>query len=324
MKKLLTTLALLLAFVPALAAPRAPDLSFSAAPTSVAYNGATTLSWSSARAQSCVASGGWSGSKATSGSAGVFNLQATKTFTLTCTGKGGSTARSVTVQVAAPPPTCTAPQPATETRTAACPAGTTGSWTQTRSYVSAPYPTCWTATAWLPTAPPAGACVAVNPAPTMSFSAAPSSIEAGATSVLTWSSTNTHSCQAGGAWSGDKAVFGSEVVAPLGTATFSLTCTGLGGTVTRSATVTVSAPPPPTAELAWSAVVHPDVVGYRVYWGEGSRAYVQSKGSGLLVGNVTGYTVQGLLAGRTYFFAVTAVDGAGNESDYSNEGSKTF
>lgn len=63
-----------------------------------------------------------------------------------------------------PPPTCTTPQPPDETRTQACPSGTTGTWSQTRVYAAAPYPTCWVAGEWLPTAPPAGACKPPAPA----------------------------------------------------------------------------------------------------------------------------------------------------------------
>jgi len=55
-----------------------------------------------------------------------------------------------------PPPTCTAPRPAQETRTQTCPTGTTGSWSQVRSYDAAAYPTCWAAGAWTPAEAPAG------------------------------------------------------------------------------------------------------------------------------------------------------------------------
>ena len=77
----------------------APAVSLSANPTSVSYNRAATLSWSSTNATSCSASGGWSGAKATRGSQSTGNLTSNKTFTLTCTGSGGSTSRSVTVSV---------------------------------------------------------------------------------------------------------------------------------------------------------------------------------------------------------------------------------
>lgn len=70
---------------------------------------------------------------------------------------------SITARVTAPAP-CPA-KPADETRTQACPSGTTGSWTQAMAYTSAPAPTCWVAGEWLPTTAPAGACVAPPPPP---------------------------------------------------------------------------------------------------------------------------------------------------------------
>lgn len=68
---------------------------------------------------------------------------------------------SITATVTAPPP-CP-PAPANETRPQTCPAGTTGSWTQVRTYNSAPQPTCWVAGEWLPLTAPAGACVTPPP-----------------------------------------------------------------------------------------------------------------------------------------------------------------
>lgn len=48
--------------------------------------------------------------------------------------------------------------PAVVTRTQTCPTGTSGTWTQSHDWTPVAYPTCWSATAWLPTAPPAGSC----------------------------------------------------------------------------------------------------------------------------------------------------------------------
>jgi hypothetical protein len=64
------------------------------------------------------------------------------------------------------------------------------------------------------------------------------------------------------------------------------------------------------------------VAGYRVYWGTASGSYGQARGAGLNAGNSATYTVTGLTVGRTYFFAVTAYDAAGNESAFSGEVSK--
>lgn len=80
----------------------AATASLSANPTSVAPGGTTTLTWSSTNATSCTAGGGWSGTKGTSGSETSAALNATTSFTLTCTGSGGTSAQqSVSVSVAA-------------------------------------------------------------------------------------------------------------------------------------------------------------------------------------------------------------------------------
>jgi hypothetical protein len=51
-------------------------------------------------------------------------------------------------------------------------------------------------------------------APTVSISASPTSIVSGASSTLTWSSTNVTSCTASGGWSGSEATNGITSVAP--------------------------------------------------------------------------------------------------------------
>jgi len=65
----------------------------------IPYNTSANLTWSSSRADSCVASGAWSGSKSISGSQSTGNLTSTRTYTLTCTGPDGSASDSVTVGV---------------------------------------------------------------------------------------------------------------------------------------------------------------------------------------------------------------------------------
>jgi hypothetical protein len=57
------------------------------------------LTWSSANATSCSASDGWSGTKSVLGSEMTPALSNSTTFTLTCTGAGGSAIKSVTVAV---------------------------------------------------------------------------------------------------------------------------------------------------------------------------------------------------------------------------------
>lgn len=76
-----------------------PTVNLSAASSLVNRGGSTTLSWTTTNATACTASGGWSGNRATSGSAGVGPLNAMTTFTLSCTGTGGSALAMVSVSV---------------------------------------------------------------------------------------------------------------------------------------------------------------------------------------------------------------------------------
>jgi hypothetical protein len=76
-----------------------PSVTLTANPATVNYGDSITLSWSSTNATSCTASGGWSGTLATSGSQVLNNLTNSKTYTLTCTGLGGSSSSSVTETV---------------------------------------------------------------------------------------------------------------------------------------------------------------------------------------------------------------------------------
>jgi hypothetical protein len=56
-----------------------------------------TLHWTSANATNCQAGGSWSGSKSTSGSEQVGNFTGSRTYSITCTGSGGSASDSVSI-----------------------------------------------------------------------------------------------------------------------------------------------------------------------------------------------------------------------------------
>jgi uncharacterized repeat protein (TIGR03803 family) len=77
-----------------------PTATLTATPTVVTLHKSTQLKWSSTNAQSCLASGHWSGSQALNG-----QLKETPTgtgsftYTLTCTGVGGSSSASASVSV---------------------------------------------------------------------------------------------------------------------------------------------------------------------------------------------------------------------------------
>ncbi|MEW6570533.1 MAG: fibronectin type III domain-containing protein [Nitrospirota bacterium] len=77
-------------------------------------------------------------------------------------------------------------------------------------------------------------------------------------------------------------------------------------------TVTLSWSPPTSNE---NGTRLSDLAGYKVYYGTTSGKYSRS----IDVGNVTSYTVYNLADSATYFFAATAYDRSGNESEFSNE-----
>jgi hypothetical protein len=337
-----------------------PTVSLTASSTSVPSGSSTTLTWSSSNTNSCTASGGWSGTKAISGSQSTGNLTATTAFTLTCTGSGGSASQSATVTVAsstAPTPTSSGTptllvkfgkssglntfglsgwsaaikdvytdyqdigpggttivtgdnytynyQGVTGTArnflagetvrvTWYNSSATTVSFTPNISFTDPDRIIMGASGTWYPmtstTVPASGSAISeykinsasagtyslvnvnVNyantrqivaakielitsgssglplpAAPIVLLSVSPSSITSGASSTLTWSSTNASSCSASGSWSGTKASSGSQSTGSLSAnATFTLTCTGTGGSASQSATVTVASASPPS------------------------------------------------------------------------------
>ena len=72
--------------------------------------------------------------------------------------------------------------------------------------------------------------------------------------------------------------------------------------------------------LAWNPTSG-NVGGYRLYYGQASGNYTST----IKISNQTRYTVVGLTAGKTYYFAITAYDNADTlESGFSNEVSTTI
>ena len=69
-----------------------------------------------------------------------------------------------------------------------------------------------------------------------------------------------------------------------------------------------------TATFGWSPNTETDLAGYRIYYGPAPRQYDKS----VDCGNVTKFTVENVPDGMTYY-AATAYDLRGNESDYSTE-----
>ncbi|MFK8030998.1 MAG: choice-of-anchor U domain-containing protein [Gammaproteobacteria bacterium] len=246
----------------------APEVTFTADPVNISFGGFTALNWQSTSADSCVASGGWSGTKSASGSESIGPLQNTQTFFLSCSGPGGAESRSVTVLVAPPEPpeltftatpssvgfngsttlfwsaqnasSCTASGDWSGTR------GTTGSVTIGGLQSDASFSLLCTGPGGTVGRVAAVSVAPVDP-PTVSLTASPNSIDFDSATTLSWSSQNARTCVASGGWSGTKTTSGTTTVGPLqDSTTFILNCTGDGGSGTDSTTVTVASAPAPT------------------------------------------------------------------------------
>lgn len=249
--------------------PPAPVITLTATPSAVAAGATSSLSWSSTNATTCTASGAWSGTLPAAGSQQVGPLAAAMTYTLSCSGLGGSSQQSVSVDVV-PAPTITfsaSPNPIvagssstltwTSTNATACAPG--GAWSGAigTSGSQSVGPLTTTTSYGIACSGVGGTTqqlvvvtVSVPSAPIVTLTVNPSTIPSGASTTLTWSSTGAASCTAGGGWGGAQATSGTQVVGPLtANATYSLVCTGPGGMGQQAVTVTVI-PPPPTVTLS--------------------------------------------------------------------------
>lgn len=94
------------------------------------------------------------------------------------------------------------------------------------------------------------------PAPTVTLTVSPATVNMGGSAIITWATTNAQSAIAMGSWSGSQALSGNVSTGPLtATTTFTLTATGAGGTTSQTATVVVDAvapTPAPTLTLTAS------------------------------------------------------------------------
>jgi hypothetical protein len=264
-------------FVQAVPAFVAPTLTLAA--STIALGSSTTLTWSTIDATSCVASGGWTGTQATSGSLTLTPASAGSTaYTLACSNSTGISASSSAALFAT-----SGAAPATPTLSLASSSVAVGKST-TISWSSSGASSCTSSGSWngtlaasgsetiTPTAmgsdtyslvcsnnggPSAAASAiltvtaetTVPPAPTLTLAA--TSVPADSSTTITWSSPTATSCVAGGnsnatysGWSGTLASSGVTTLDPiqLGTYTYTLACSNSAGTSpTTTVNMTVTA-----------------------------------------------------------------------------------
>jgi len=329
--------------------PSAPIVNLSTSPSSLPYNGSTTLSWSSSNTSGCTASGGWTGNKATSGSQTMSALISNSTFSLTCSGAGGSANDSVSVTVAAPPSgpivnlsasPSSLPYNGSTTlswssnNTTSCTAS--GDWTGNKATSGSQTMSALTSNSNFSLAC-SGAGGSANdsvsvtvaaPPPTLSISASPVTVAQNGSTTLTWSTTDATNCTASGDWSGNKGAAGAETISSLMISSqFTLTCNGAGGSVNNTVNVTVVLNGNGTALLSWTPPTEntdgsplTDLAGYKIRYGTspGNYSNTETIGSGL-----SSYQVVNLTS-SVWYFVITSFNSSDIESSYSTEVSKTI
>ena len=265
-----------------------PTATLSASPTSITSGQSSTLSWSSTNATSCNASGGWTGSKATSGTQSVSPTVNT-TYSLACIGSGGtSPAASAMVTVSNPttPPSITVVAP-----TGQLPAGTTQT---TLSVTTNENATCGYSTV-------AGVAFASMTA----FSTTGGLSDSTTLTGLTGGSSYTYYVKCKdtfGNISADSAVPFS-VAASVDTTPPSVP-TSLSASAVSSSQI----------NLTWTASTdNVGVMGYNIYRG----------GTQIATSATNSYADSGLTASTQYTYTVSAYDAAGNNSAQSSAASAT-
>jgi hypothetical protein len=243
-----------------------PQITLTFSPASIPVDTTATLMWTSLYTTSCVASDSWSGTEPTIGSQTIGPYPAgLYLFQLTCSGPGGSTSDEQGIHVFVLPTATIAISPTSvlsgtpisitwsSTNANAC--QTSGAWSGilfpssgTESVASAApgaYTYGITCTGPYGGTVSESAEVTVYGQPTATFTAGESTMTAGASTTLTWTSLQTTSCTASGAWTGGLAVSGSRTVTPTapGTYSYDLTCESPVASVQKSVTLTVTAPP---------------------------------------------------------------------------------
>jgi len=223
-------------FCSVIVTPIAPTVILTAIPTSVTQGASSTLTWVTTNAIQCTASDGWSGAKATTSTQSVVPT-ATTTYTLACSGAGGTTTKSVTVGVAT---------------------------------TSAP----------------------VTPLPTVDLIVASTTLTQGASTTLSWTSTNAASCITSAGWTGARATTGVESIKPLATTTYTLACGNVTGTTTDSVTVNVVIPGPialplPTVNLTADPLSVTVGGTSTLSWNTTNAAYCVASGAGDWLGAKT-------------------------------------
>jgi hypothetical protein len=142
-------------------------------------------------------------------------------------------------------------------------------------------------------------------APAVSLTVSPSVGAVPYTATLTWSVTNAATCAASDGWTGNKALTGSQQVTVTATTKYTLTCAANDGSTTTTWL-------PPTTNVDGTPIT--DLAGFNLYRGTSLTNLTRLKS---LNPNVLTYIDSNLAPGN-YYYQVTSVDAASNESARAN------
>ncbi len=306
--------------------PPPPGASISASSTSIAYNGSVTINWNTSGATNLSSNFGRS---ELNGSVTISNLISSRTFTITASNQGGSTTRSVTVNVAA------APQPPTVNLSVSPSSIANGgsaqvSWNTTNAtslssnfgrselngsttFFNLTSSQTYSITASGPggsTTRSATVNVAAPPAPTVNLSVSPSSIANGGSATLTWSSSNATSVSSSnfGATTTSGRVTFTNLTSSQ---TYSITVNGPGGSANANTFLSVDAPPPPPSAPTASLSASSTSIAYNgsvtLNWStSGATSLTSNFGQTALNGSVT---LNNLTSTATYEINATGPGG---------------
>src|SRR5882672_1720483 len=304
--------------------PQQLTTTLKANPVSIAVGQPITLTWSSNGADSCVASGAWSGTLPASGSQSVSVASAgSNYYALQCASATGDGSAQVTVQglvatvsLTANPTTTGVGQPTTltwsSTQATSCTAsgGWSGTLASSGSQVVKPGTVgshSYTLTCGNPGAPAQAGVTVTASIPVVSLSVFPTSVVAGKTVTLRWNGQYADSCVASGAWSGSQLPSGYQTLSEdtQGTENFHLVCTNAAASIPADASVTVGAAP-----------VSPPATAYRVTEGH-DGILTTSNGISFPANSTPTWTVDlgaplsyPLIAGGMVFVATANPDGS--------------
>lgn len=239
-----------------------PSLSFDTNNSNPEYYESVLLTWNSQNSDRCYSFGDWSGFRATSGTYEILNLEENKTYSLTCTGTGGSKTSNQQIVIGIPESSPNVNFTSNSSLILENSAITLtwnaqlsnscsalGDWSGSKGVSGSEIiPVLYSNSTFnISCQNPAGNTtqsifVEVLPIPDLSLLINTTTVNYGDSVELSWFNNDTSTCIASNGWSGSKNNEGStEIISSITSdAVYNLTCSGPGGNISKEVSVTVN------------------------------------------------------------------------------------